>query len=895
MTPALRVLICFLGTALTLAVAPRVWADAPEPRDRVTLQLKWYHQFQFAGYYAAQAKGFYEAEGLDVHILEGDDQHPPIRQVLAGQAEFGVSDADLLLAYLEGKPLVALAAVFQHSPYILMTRADSGIRTPTHLRGKTIMLEDEQGIAQIKAMFRREGMSLDAVHIVPHTWNNQDLIEGRVAAISAYSTVEPYQLRQKGVEPGMIRAMDYGVDFYGDTLFTTRRQIEDYPERVAAFRRASLKGWDYAMAHPDEMIDLIVQMPGVTERGITRDLLKFEADAMHELIVPDLVDLGHMNPGRWEAMARVYADVGVIPRTPKSLEPFIFDPDAPKPNRWLVPAMIALGVAVVGGGGILLWNLHLKRVVAHRTAELQRSEALFRTTLENLDQSVVVSDLNGHLLLWNRAALEMHGFTDASQALGPASAHAADMELSTMDGQVLSVDEWPLYRVLRGERVRDMHLRVHHRQGWERMFSYSGSLVRDDKGNPLMAVIMPSDITDRLRAEMEMQAARQSAEQAKAEAEDANRAKDKFLAVLSHELRTPLTPVLASVSLLQKTSYSDGSTRHALEVIRRNVELEARLIDDLLDLTRIARGKVELNKQPVPLCTVIQRAIEVCKPDIEARRIEFGVDIGPDAPYYVEADVARLQQVFWNLLKNSIKFTPHGGCIGVRCRREQGEVVAEVNDSGAGIEPEALPRIFDAFAQADRAVTRQFGGLGLGLAISKSILEMHDGKIEATSPGKGRGATFTIRLPLLALHHAGDLSGPVAEPASPTGSDTQTLRVLVVEDHGDTAEMMRIMLESKGHDVQTAGDVATALQTVVRQEFDLLISDLGLPDGSGLDLIRELRARGHLFPSIALSGYGQDNDIQQSRAAGFAAHLTKPVDVDKLLSTIDQIASVVAR
>ena len=378
------------------------------------------------------------------------------------------------------------------------------------------------------------------------------------------------------------------------------------------------------------------------------------------------------------------------------------------------------------------------------------------------------------------------------------------------------------------------------------------------------------DITERRQAEEALQAARDSAEQAKAGAELANRAKDHFLAVLSHELRTPLTPVVMAVSMLQDRPDLDPHARETLEMVRRHVEMEARLIDDLLDVMRIARGKVELSRTPVELCTVINRAVEVCQPDIEARGLHFGVDLGPAAPYWVEADVSRLQQVFWNLLKNAIKFTPHGGCVGIRCRPEGEYVVAEVNDSGIGIEADALPRIFSAFEQAERSITRQFGGLGLGLTISKALVEMHGGTIEAQSAGRDQGATFRVRLPLTA---------PAGRPAAPAAAPlpaVRPLRILLVEDHGVTANMMRKVLTADGHSVETAGDVATALELAGRHDFDLLVSDLGLPDGSGHDLMRELRARGHKFPGIALSGYGQEEDIQRSRQAGFAAHLTKP-------------------
>ena len=395
------------------------------------------------------------------------------------------------------------------------------------------------------------------------------------------------------------------------------------------------------------------------------------------------------------------------------------------------------------------------------------------------------------------------------------------------------------------------------------------------------------DITDRKLAEAALLSAKLSAEHAKAVAEQANRAKDHFLAVLSHELRTPLTPVVMALSVLQRRPNVDPQAGEMLEMVRRNVELEATLIDDLLDVSRIARGKLELTRSAVPLCTVIQRAVEVCQPDIEARRLKFGVDLGPSGPYWVEADVPRLQQVFWNLLKNAIKFTPHGGCVGIRCRQDGPAVVVEVNDSGMGIEPGALPRIFNAFEQVEQSITRQFGGLGLGLAISKALVELHGGQIEAHSAGRNQGATFRVRLPLTAPLGQPDLRAPAA--ASQVA--VRPLRILLVEDHGITAEMMQLVLAEEGHTVERAGDVATALELAGQQPFDLLLSDLGLPDGSGYDLIRELHVRGHQIPAVALSGYGQEEDIQRSRAAGFAAHLTKPASRGTLVTAIASVTA----
>lgn len=388
--------------------------------------------------------------------------------------------------------------------------------------------------------------------------------------------------------------------------------------------------------------------------------------------------------------------------------------------------------------------------------------------------------------------------------------------------------------------------------------------------------------------------ARLSAERAKAAAEEANRAKDHFLAILSHELRAPLTPVLAAVSMLLAESGLDADTREALEVIRRNAELEARLIDDLLDLNRIARGKMQLDLQPVRFCEVIHRAIEICRPDLEARRIDFSAETAGAADCAVRADSARLQQVFWNLLKNAIKFTPPGGRVRIRCRmeppappRSRGSfVVVEISDSGIGIDRRALGRIFHAFEQADLSIARQSGGLGLGLSISKAMVEMHGGTIEAHSEGTGKGATFQVRLPVAGLQPPDETERKTSRKAGDPQPKIPPLRILLVDDHADTVKVLTRLLARQGHQVQPARDMATALQLTSQHSFDLLISDLGLPDGSGLELIRALRARNFHRPAIALSGYGQEEDVRRSREAGFTTHLIKPVLVEQLYESI---------
>ncbi|HEY0512355.1 MAG TPA: ATP-binding protein [Thermoanaerobaculia bacterium] len=368
-------------------------------------------------------------------------------------------------------------------------------------------------------------------------------------------------------------------------------------------------------------------------------------------------------------------------------------------------------------------------------------------------------------------------------------------------------------------------------------------------------------------------------------AEAASKAKDHFLAALSHELRTPLTPVLMRVAALARAADLPEPLRADLRMIQRNVELEAKLIDDLLDLTRVSRGKLTLSFEATDVHALLEHVVAICSEGVETRGLHIDLETGA-AARHVWADSARLQQVFWNLVKNAVKFTPQGGRIRVVTANPEPErIEIQVIDPGIGIAPEDLPRLFDAFEQGNREITRTFGGLGLGLAISRALVDLHGGSLSGLSPGHGQGATFTVSLATV----------PAPETAEPAGTassaEAPPLRLLLVEDNLATLEVMAALLELAGHDVKPAPDVRTARQLAASHTFDLVVSDLGLPDGNGFDLMRELRER-YGLTGIAVSGFGMEEDLRRSRDSGFLEHLVKPVDVEKLKAAIARAASL---
>jgi len=518
----------------------------------------------------------------------------------------------------------------------------------------------------------------------------------------------------------------------------------------------------------------------------------------------------------------------------------------------------------------------LTRAIRHaierkRAADaLRESEQKYRLLFDRNPDGVFSANVAGRFIMANAACEQICGYPIAELV------QKTFMDLCAPDQLAKTSERFQEH--IAGLGYAQLETAVIRKDGRRVELWIAGEPIRNN-GEFVMHCTV-KDITVRKAMEAALASAKSSAEQAKAVAEQASKAKDHFIAVLSHELRNPLNPVLATATMLRDDPRFDADTHEQLDVICRNAEMEARLIDDLLDVTRIERGKVVLDRQPLHLCTVIRRAVEVCEPEIKARGLDFRFEM-PTTPYTVDADAGRLQQVFWNLIKNAVKFTPHGGRVRVRCRDQNDcYVIVEVSDSGEGMEPASLGRIFHAFEQTDRSITRQFGGLGLGLTISKALVELHGGSIQAHSMGKGKGSTFTVRLPMLPTGPIFNVNSESSKssPLSPASSP-RSLRILLVEDHGDTARVMRRLLSAQGHKVQVAVNIATALQLAGTDSFDVLLSDLGLPDGSGLDLMRSLRNKGYKMPGIALSGYGQESDIEQSRQAGFLAHLVKPLSL----------------
>ena len=509
--------------------------------------------------------------------------------------------------------------------------------------------------------------------------------------------------------------------------------------------------------------------------------------------------------------------------------------------------------------------------------ESARRREWLRVTVASLGDAVIAADTTGRVTLLNPVAEALTGWAEA-EAVG----RSVEEVFSIIHETTRLPADSPVERALREGRVVRLanHTVLIGRDGAERPIDDSTAPIREDGGAVIGAVLVFRDVSESRRAANEHR-------RALALAEEASRAKDRFVAMLSHELRTPLSPVLLAVDELLADPAVTASARESIALIRQGVELEVRLIDDLLDVSRVVHGKLQYHFEITDVHALIDRTIDICRADVDAKRIELYLDPKASA-HHVRADAGRLQQVLWNLLKNAVKFTQAGGSVRVQTWDEGDprRVVVEVSDTGLGIDSDVLPRIFNAFEQAEVASDARFGGLGLGLAISRAITTAHGGELAAASPGRNQGATFRLTFQAVAPE-----ANSSPDDASPDLAENNggPLRILLVEDDPATARIMARLLRNKGYEVTTANTVAAALAVPV-EEIDMIVSDLGLPDGDGLDLMRSIAASGEV-PGIALTGFGMEDDVRKSLAAGFVAHLTKPVDFARLDAMIRKVAA----
>jgi PAS domain S-box-containing protein len=502
--------------------------------------------------------------------------------------------------------------------------------------------------------------------------------------------------------------------------------------------------------------------------------------------------------------------------------------------------------------------------------------ALYQEIFAHSKEAIAIIDPEGYYLQQNGAHFTLLGYADDDLEGKTPAIYLGEKTFEAILKQLVASGEYS------GEHV------CRTKSGEERIIDLSVFTMRSGLGEPQCYVSIMRDITTRKNTEEKLAQLLIRERTARNDAEKANRLKDEFLATLSHELRTPLNAVIGWSRILKAGRLDNESAGHAIEVIERNAWAQKQIIEDILDVSRVITGKLQLHLGPVDLISVVNAALDAVSPALAVKDIRVETHF-QEGLKIVAGDADRLQQVVWNLLSNASKFTPAGGMISVRIRQGETHAEIEVRDTGPGIAAEFLPHVFERFRQADGSTTRTHGGLGLGLAIVRHLVELHGGLISAENETNGTGAIFTVRLPLPSTELSRESVPPATRVKDVTEVDLENVKILVVEDELDALDLLTIDLTAHGAEVRGASSATEAIDLLRSDKFDLLISDIGMADTDGYNLIKQVRQQegeGEHIPAIALTAYARTQDRLRALAAGYNSHVAKPVEIKELVTVV---------
>ena len=701
--------------------------------NKIRLQLKWNHQFQFAGFYAAQQKGFFKDAGLDVVLLEGNSQTPPVKTVLDGKADFGVTGSDILNYHIDKKPVVVISVIFQHSPYAVITLAKSNINSATDLAGKKIMASSDQGWLLLRALFIREGIPLNQINLVPHTWDNRDLVSGKVDAITAYSTVEPHLIRKMGYEVKLLRPIDYGIDFYGDVLFTTISMADKEPEKVEKFNQACLKGWEYAMSHPSEMADYILTLPGVRERGISKNDLLVEAAEMQKLILPDLVEIGHVNQGRWQTMLDVYKQLGLSPKD-HSLDGFIFQNVS---DRKILYFDILIYLMVIGSSLFVLaifWNWQLRKIVRKKTNALQKEITVRKNAEQRLELAIQAAGLG--IWDWNLLTNETNYDKNWIRLLG--YNHEEFLKGSSwLD--IVHPDDYEIVKEIMIGLVdgkypsNSLAYRIKTTEGiWKWILSFTKVVSFRDDGKAENIIGTHLDIDFIKEKEMELENSTKELRKINAELQ-------KFAYITSHNLRAPVVNLMSLTEMQSEKELSPELNEEITQKIHYCVKQLDSTLADLIEIVASKSGN-QVNKETLCLQTELDYVVRSIEKQVIASGARIETDFSAIKSIYFPKKF--LHSIMINLLTNALKYKSdkRGLVISLRTEVIKDYTVLYFADNGIGMDMKKFGnKIFGLYQRFHNKID----GKGLGLYIIKSQIESMDGKI-AVDSSPDSGTTFEI-------------------------------------------------------------------------------------------------------------------------------------------------------
>ncbi|MCU4176064.1 ABC transporter substrate-binding protein [Carboxylicivirga sp. N1Y90] len=763
--------------------------------DSVKIQLKWKHQFQFAGFYAALEQGFYSNAGLDVTLIEGDNHTNTIEEVISGRANYGLDSPKLLIARTHGVPVVAMAAIFQHSPEVLISTKDKEITSINQLKGKKLILS-EYGIASTQAMFRKHNITVDSMQVLSGGNYRDSLLLGTVDAIDDYIIDAPYLIQKAGKETVIFKPIDYGIDFYGDIFFTSEKELKNNRQRSRLIHEATIQGWIYAMNNKEEIINLILEK---YDPSLSREMLVYEAQQMEDLLMPKLVRPGHMNIERWHHIAETYQLLGLI-GDDYSLDGFLLShyiSESDKTLRkWIRIILAILGITLAILTLLISFNRRLKKAVEYRTKELslfnqnlqskieernllmqslETSEERFKRLFEdapislweedfselkktidklrlkgvsnfreylndnpeelvNLVRKIRFINLNKTTLKYFKANTKEELLNNIQKTFFPGSLNSLKEGIVAFSEGKYFYSSRDKQSTLKGESLHvsvNAKIMAGHEHTWEKV---------------LVSLL---DITELVRLTKDLENTNVELGTAKQKAEESDRLKTAFLSNMSHEVRTPMMGILGFIDLLKTGDASREEAIHFLQLIEENAIQLLNIITNIVEISKMEAGQINVEYKPIDLKDFISHIKDVFTLKLKEHnksklQLVYHIDEGIPEKMTIKSDETRLRQIISNLIENAIKFTSEGSItLGVK-KSDTAEqlLLFYVADTGRGINDEQKEKIFNRFYKENSP-----NGTGLGLSIAQSLVNLLGGSIEVES-SIGKGSTFKFTHPI---------------------------------------------------------------------------------------------------------------------------------------------------
>lgn len=858
------------------------------PLDHITLQLKWFHQFQFAGFYAAVEKGIYEEVGLKVSIKQGEPGMDFVEEVLSDRADYGIEMPELLIARNQGKPVVVLAALFQHSPQIFLARADSGIHTPHDLIGKKVMWRFDSA-AGLRAMLLNEDVSTDQITFTELSWNINDLIEGRIDVIDAYVTTQPFALEQAGVDSAVISPINYGIDFYGDCLFTTEHELLVHPKRVAAFREASLRGWMYAMKHPEEIMALILE---TYNSNISLDFMRHEYQHMRQLMLPNLVEIGHMNPGRWKHIGDTFVQLDML-ELDYSLDGFLYDYDS-KVDPTKIMRLVWILAAIIGGFFICmvllaLYNRKLNQEVQARTKslseevlerkraenEIKRYAQRLAVHVENTPLGVIEWDLDFRITQWNRAAEKIFGYTK-EETIGK---FAVDLIVPDIVRNHVDSVWQELISHEGGTKSTNENVT---KSGQTILCDWYNTTLVDDQGTIVGVASLVQDVSAKRQLEEKLRQAHKM------------EAIGTLAGGIAHDFNNILAGIIGYSEMAKDEMPKWSPSRDYLDQVLSAGNRAKDLVRQILTFSR----KGPEQQHPIQPASIIKEGLKLIRASLPTT-IEIIETIDPDCPS-VLANPTHIHQTLVNLCTNALHaMQDQKGILAVslsavelseRDLLDQVDITPgiyvelKVSDSGIGMNEPTSKRIFEPYFTT-KAVGK---GSGMGLALVHGIVAGCGGFIRVESQ-PAEGSTFYLYFP--ASHDNSEELGPEEVTQLPQGGE----RILAVDDEPSIARLYKTALESLGYLVTTYTNSKEALEVFKSNpdQFDLILTDQTMPHLDGAELAKQILQIRPNLPIIMCTGFSSIISAEKAEEIGINRYLLKPVSKKDLAHAVRDVLDTV--